>query len=311
MTTYEPQQAIDARGPWRHRDVSANGVRFHAVEAGAGPMVLLVHGFPTFWWTWRHLIPQLADAGFRPVAVDLRGYGGSDHPPRGYDAFTLARDLASIVRSLGEPEATLIGHGTGGLLAWATAALHPKVVTRLVAVSAPHPVRLRDAMLHDRAQRAAMGYTIGFQRPWIPEHQLVANDAARIEEFLRGWGNNPKWPDPDTAARYRAAFQVPNTAHCAIEFDRWAFRSLPRPDGRRYLREISAAKVGAPVLHLHGEFDRNTLPRSAEGSNAFVVGPYAWRWIANAGHFPQEEEPETFNGLVMDWLRASPPWSDQ
>jgi len=88
-------------GPWTHRSVSANGTRFHVAERGDGPLVLLLHGFPEFWWAWRHQLISLSEAGFRAVAVDLRGYGGSDKPPRGYDLITAAADAAGLVRSLG------------------------------------------------------------------------------------------------------------------------------------------------------------------------------------------------------------------
>src|SRR5215211_7613215 len=105
-------------GPWTHREVSANGIRLHVVECGDGPLVLLLHGFPEFWWSWRHQLIGLADAGFRAVAVDLRGYGDSDKPPRGYDGWTLAGDIAGLIRSLGERDAAVVGHDWGGLLAW-------------------------------------------------------------------------------------------------------------------------------------------------------------------------------------------------
>lgn len=90
-------------GPWTHRDVAANGARFHIAEMGEGPLVLLLHGFPQFWWTWRHQLPALADAGFRAVAMDLRGVGGSDRTPRGYDPANLALDVTGVIRSSASP----------------------------------------------------------------------------------------------------------------------------------------------------------------------------------------------------------------
>jgi len=101
-------------GPWQHRDVSANGIRLHVAETGdaGAPLVVLLHGFPEFWWTWRRQLPALAEAGFRAVAVDLRGYGDSDKPPRGYDLWTLAGDVAGLIRALGEPTARIVGHGS-------------------------------------------------------------------------------------------------------------------------------------------------------------------------------------------------------
>ena len=158
-------------GPWTHRDLSANGVRLHVAEAGEGPLVLLLHGFPEFWWAWRSQLPALAAAGFRAVAPDLRGYGGSDKPPRGYDLPTLSADVAALVRALGEKDAVVVGHDWGGLLGWTMAALHPRTVRRLVVLSMAHPRRLRAGMA-DRAQRRASRYFLRFQVPRLPERTI-------------------------------------------------------------------------------------------------------------------------------------------
>jgi pimeloyl-ACP methyl ester carboxylesterase len=309
MPAYTSDEVIFAEGPWVHRDVSANGARFHAAVVGEGPLVLLLHGFPTFWWTWRRLIPRIADAGFTAAAMDMRGYGGSDHPPRGYDLFTLTRDVSAVIRSLGFESATIIGQGIGGLLGWSTASLHSGSVNGLVAVAAPHPLRMRQALLGDRAQIQASAHMFGFQRPWVPERNLVADEAEAIEGLLRDWSADPAWPDSEIAARYRVAFQFSNTAHCALEYYRWGVRSLPRADGRRFAAEIEANPISAPVLQLHGSADQTLLPRTARGSAEFLTGPYAWRTITGAGHFPQEEQPEVVGGLVLDWLTATPRWS--
>ena len=149
VATWAPDAAVQISGPWTHRSVSANGTRFHIAEAGDGPLVLLLHGFPEFWWTWRHQLAWLPEAGFRAVAVDLRGFGGSDKPPRGYDLITGASDAAGLIRSLGEANAVVVGHDWGGLIAWTLAAYHPKVVSRLAVVSMAHPLRVRSAVLTD------------------------------------------------------------------------------------------------------------------------------------------------------------------
>ena len=132
-------------GPWTHRFIGANGSRFHVVEAGTGPLVLFLHGFPEFWWAWHDVLPRVADAGFRAVAVDLRGYGASDKPPRGYDGYTMAADVTGLIRALGERNAMIVGAGAGGMIGWAAAAFHPKLVNRLVVLGAAHPLRPRAA----------------------------------------------------------------------------------------------------------------------------------------------------------------------
>ncbi len=295
-----PQESsVLVEGPWTHRDISANGARFHAAEIGQGPLVLLLHGFPEFWWSWRHQLGALANAGFRAVAPDLRGYGASDKPPRGYDVFTLAADVAGMVRALGERDAVVVGSDWGGLLAWVVATLHPGVVSRLVTVSMPHPLQLRRAALLDGRQRQASAYTLGFQLPWLPERRLVADQGAAVEGLLRGWAA-PGWPDREAARRYRAAMLLPGVAHSSLEYYRWMFRSLPRPDGLRAARLLGRG-VTAPTLQLHGALDRCVLAATAAGSNRYVRGPYDWCLLEGVGHYPHEEAPERVNPVLLRW----------
>jgi pimeloyl-ACP methyl ester carboxylesterase len=298
--------AVLIDGPWRHRSVSAGGMRFHVVELGDGPLVLLLHGFPEFWWSWRRQLESLAAAGFRAAAVDLRGYGASDKPSRGYDLVTLAGDAASLVRALGEANATVVGHDWGGLLAWTMGVHYPKVVQRMVAVSVAHPLRLGHSLLTDvRGQGWATRHALGFQLPIAPEKRLVRHDAALVGELLSDWGG-PGWPDAESAERYRAAFQIPGVAHSALEYHRWAIRSMLRPDGIRYAARMRTP-IRVPVLQLHGALDRCVLPRSAQGSGRYVEAPYRWRLIEGAGHFPHEERPEPFDKELLGWLADPEP----
>ncbi len=296
-----PVEAVRAPGPWRHRHVAANGARFHIATMGQGPPVLLVHGFPTYWYSWRHLMPALADAGYRAIAMDLRGYAGTDHTPRGYDPISLAGDINGIILSLGHQSATVIGHGWGAFVGWTAAALHPATVRGLVPVAMPHPVRLRSAIVNDPEQRRLSRYAMGFQMPRGPEKRLLADDAALIEEYLRAWSGPGSFPDDDAALHYRRAFQYRATAHCALEYHRWAVRSIPRPDGIRFVHRMEQPVI-APVLQIHGLADGAVLPRSVDGSEEFVTGDYRRYDLPNVGHFVHEEEPAAFADLVLPWL---------
>jgi pimeloyl-ACP methyl ester carboxylesterase len=293
--------AVLIDGPWSHRDVRSGGYRFHVAEQGAGPLVLLLHGFPEFWGCWRHQLTGLAEAGFRVAAPDLRGYGASDKPPRGYDLPTLAADAAGLITAMGERDAVVVGHGWGGLIAWTVATLHPDVVRRLVVIGAPHPLRLRRAVGTTGSQVRALGHAAAFQLPWRPERQLVANDGAYIADVLRTW-SAPGWPDADSERLYRQAIQIPGVAHCSLEYYRWAVRSLIRPDGRRYARRM-ATPVQAPTLQLQGALDTCVLPRVAEGSGAHVASRYEWREIPDVGHFPHVEAPGLVTTELMHWSR--------
>nr|WP_033218538.1 alpha/beta hydrolase [Kitasatospora phosalacinea] len=293
--------SVRSAGPWTHRDLAANGARFHIAELGEGPLVLLVHGWPEYWWAWRHQLTALAGAGFRAVALDLRGMGGSDRTPRGYDPGNLALDVTGVIRSLGERRAHLVGHATGGTLAWVAAVMRPSVIRSLTVVSAAHPRHLRRALLTDRKQIAAFEHVLGFQRPWIPERRLVADDGALVGEYLRAW-TGPDMLPVEAVAAYRKAIQVPSTAHCSIEPYRWLMRSMARPDGIQFARRMKR-EITAPVLHVQGAADPVLLPRTALGAGEFVSAPYRWRLMPEVGHFPHEEAPEEFSAELIEWVR--------
>jgi len=298
--------AVLVEGPWAHREINANGMRFHAVEAGEGPLVLLLHGFPQFWWAMRHQVEALAASGYRAVAPDLRGYGASDKPPRGYDAVTLASDVAGMIRALGARDAIVVGHGFGGFAAWSTACLHRALVRGLVVLAAPHPLRLRSSAITQTSAQLRAGMSLlSFQRPWIPERQFVRDDAAAVGEMLRSWAAPPRsggaWPDAEAERRYRSHAQIPHVAHSAMEYFRWAMRSQLRPDGHRFARQLREP-VAAPTLQLHGARDTCVLPSVAAGSGRYVAGPYSWRLVEDAGHFLPEEAPKVVSAEIIHWL---------
>jgi pimeloyl-ACP methyl ester carboxylesterase len=295
-------------GPWTHRMVRANGIAVHVAELGTGPLVLLLHGFPQFWWTWHQQLVDLADAGFRAVAVDLRGYGATDKPPRGYDSPTLAADMAALVTSLGEADAMVVGTDLGGTLAWTMAASHPRVVRSLAVFGAAHPLRMRAALRPGAgpAQRRASGYILRtFQVPRRAE-VLLSRDSTWVRELFDRW-TGPRWRGtPGYVAdveRYAQAMRIHPVSFCAAEHYRWMVRSLVRPDGRRFA-EALRTPITAPVLHLHGDFDTCVLPGTAQGSGQYVIGQYEWRVLDGVGHFAHNEVPEQITGELLRWAKV-------
>lgn len=300
-----PDSTVLLDGEWTHRFVSANGTRLHVAEAGTGPLVLMVHGFPEFWGAWQHQLVALADAGFRAVAVDLRGVGASDKPPRGYDGFTMAADVAGLIRALGERNAVVVGTGYGGLIAWSAAALYPALVRRLVVLASPHPLRLRSAVFEDpRSQLAAAGPVLKFQIPRY-EHVLTRDDAVRIGALLRAW-SGPAWRRTEDFAAYeqscRSAFQIPQAAFCTLESFRWGVRSLMRLHGHRFRRELTA-RISADTLHLHGGTDPVMPAHLSQGSGRYVHGRYEWRLIEGVGHFPHREAADAVAAEILRWAK--------
>ncbi|AHH93687.1 alpha/beta fold hydrolase [Kutzneria albida] len=284
-------------GAWRHRDVSANGIRLHLAESGTGPLVLLLHGFPEFWWTWRRQLTALAESGYRAVAVDLRGCGDSDKPPRGYDGWTLAGDVAGLVKALGARRAHLVGHGWGGLVAWTAAALHPRLVASVSTLAAPHPLELR-------RRPPAPRHLLAAQLPIWPERWLTADGAAAVQRLLLAWSAVP--PAAEVLARTRQAMSVPGVAHCSLEYLRWAFRSRLRGDGRQFAQAMRR-RLTVPVLTVAGRLDPCVRVAAVQGSARWVDGPFTHHCLDGVGHFPHREAPEQVTELLLaQLLRAGP-----
>jgi len=304
-------------GPWRHRDVHANGIRFHVVEitppdrpAGspaatpltARPLVIMLHGFGSFWWSWRHQLRGLE--GVHAVSVDLRGYGGSDKPPRGYDGWTLAGDTAGLIRALGHSSATLVGHADGGLVCWATSVLHSRLVRAIAVVSSPHPAALRASALTHRGQRRAlMPSLLRYQVPIWPERRLTRHNAYEIERLVRSRAS-VKWQASEdfseTIGYLRQAIQIPSAAHSALEYQRWAVRSQLRDEGRRFMKSMKR-RASIPVLHMRGDADPYVLADPVERTRRYAPhGRYVT--VAGAGHFGHEESPQEVNGRLMAFL---------
>lgn len=293
---------VELPGPWQHRYLSANGTRFHVVDTDpdAGPdapTVVALHGFPEFWWAWRHQLRSLAEHGYRVVALDLRGFGGSDKPPRGYDTFTLAADVDGVIRSLGATSAVLLGHSWGGWITWAMPTLHPRTTRAIAVVGTAHPLRTMVAAVAPRHAPPLLR-TLSFQLPMRPEHQIASADL--VEQVLRARSATRGWPDQETIDRYTEAMRIPSAAHCSMEYYRWAFRSQFRQDGRRF-RHAMRRRIRVPVLQLHGLGDPYVDRHHAEGSSRWTSENHTFTLLPG-GHFLAEENPDGVSDALLDWL---------
>jgi len=309
----DPTRAVELPGPWQHRYVAANGARFHVVEAAGSPagapLVLLLHGFPEFWWAWRDQLPALAAAGYRAAAMDLRGYGGSDKTPNGYDPLTLAQDVAGVVKALGARKAVLVGQGWGGYVAWAVARQHPAQVAALATISAPHPTPMLAAvrrMAVGGQQVKAIQHVLAMQVPKVPERRLADPGSGFLRDHLRAWAApGSTFPSEDVVATYQSAIGLWPSSHCALEYHRWLFRSRLRADGREFAR-LMRPPVGQPVLCLAGAVDPALPARAVAASGEHVSGPFETHLLDGAGHFCHEEQPERVTALLLDWLHRLP-----
>jgi pimeloyl-ACP methyl ester carboxylesterase len=279
-----------------HRWIDVGGLRLHCVEAGTGPLVVLLHGFPEFWYAWRHQIPALADAGYRVVAPDLRGYNTSDKPSRvrDYRPRVLVQDVADLIVALGASSAAVAGHDWGGGLAWLLAMQHPKRVERLVLLNAPHPVRFLKGLRSPRQLRRSW-YILAFQLPWLPERLVAARDFQALRWIFR---HQPTRPGAFTAQdidRYVVAAAQPGALRAAINYYRAAFRANPLAQAHGLRR------VDIPTLIIWGDQDRSLGRELAEPDRAWVPDVRVER-IAEASHWVQADDPERVNQLMVDFL---------
>lgn len=284
-----------------HKTATTNGIRLHYVEAGGRerPLVVLLHGFPEFWFSWRYQIQPLVDAGFRVIAPDQRGYNDSEkHGP--YDANTLAADIAGLIEHAGARRAHIVGHDWGGAIAWQFAINHPEMCERLVVLNCPHPAMFKRGLEQSSVQRKKSWYMFMFQLPLLPELWITRKDGKEIESAFYAGAVDKSRLNKEELRYYRDAMLKPGAARAAIGWYRTALRSAFIPGGKK----PTFRTIEAPTTLIWGR------PDFALDYDALVPGTERFapklevRTLDGVGHFCQTEAPERVNPLLLDALRA-------
>ncbi|HEY2631770.1 MAG TPA: alpha/beta hydrolase [Solirubrobacteraceae bacterium] len=273
-----------------------DGVRLHYVEAGEGPLVVLLHGFPEFWYSWRHQIPALAEAGYRVVAPDMRGYNLSSRPQawRSYETGLLANDIAALIRSFGEQDAYLAGHDWGAAVAYAVAMGHPDVVRRLAILNVPHPARMLEGFRTAKQLRKSW-YMFFFQIPKLPEYLIGREDFSFAKRSLRS-DSKEAFTDEDLE-RYVEAWSQPGALTGMINYYRAALRRSPGKAVK------GLAPVKAKTLVIWGMRDRHLGSELAEPAPEWVPDVRMER-IPDATHWVQHDAPQRVNELLAEFFVA-------
>jgi len=281
-----------------HRYADLGNVRLHYVEAGEGPLVLLLHGFPQFWYEWRHQIPTLVEAGFRVVAPDMRGYNLSDKPPgvQAYRVELLARDVERLILACGARTAVVVGHDWGAIVAWIAAMRNPGRVRRLAILNVPHPARFLDGLLSP-GQLLRSSYMLFFQIPRLPEEVIRAGDFALLRSALLGDPVRAGAFTAEDIERYVGAMARPGALTATLNYYR-AFLRNPR-ETRALLKRIEA-----PVLVIWGERDRFLRRKLAEPPRLWVPNLLRVERLPDASHWVAEDRPLEVNTLLLDFLRS-------
>jgi len=261
--------------------------------------VILLHGFPEFWYSWRHQLPVLGKR-YHVVAPDMRGYNLSDKPPRvaDYRIEFLVADVLALIRHFGKSRAAIIAHDWGAGVAWAVAQRHPEAVTKLAALQVPLPAAWR-ANLTLR-QFFASWYMFFFQLPRLPEWWASAKDFKRMDEMYRKTAVRPgAFSDEDIAA-YKEAMRQPRALTSAINYYRAnVFRSLFRGGGET---PSEKGRVRVPTLFIYGEHDMAVLRSTVRDLGRFIDAPYRELRIPDSGHWVQNEAIEEVNSALLEFL---------
>ncbi len=315
----------------QHRFVQTNGIRMHLAEAGTGPLVLLCHGWPESWYSWRHQLKALADAGYHAVAPDQRGYGQTDQP-REIDQFTLLHlvgDMVGLVSALGESRAVIVGHDWGAPVAWTSALLRPDLFRAVAGLSVPHmprgpgrPMQMLKQFFGNR-----FFYTIYFQQPEVPEAELERDVRTTLRRVLCGASaafatqRSPgvaaaatsfleTMPDPKALPAWLTEADLD---YYAGEFQRSGFRgplNWYRNIDRNWelLAPFDGLKVQPPALFLAGQLDPVLgFPGFREAVDSLSQRVPNLRRVVlldDCGHWTQQEKPAETNAALIEFLRS-------
>jgi pimeloyl-ACP methyl ester carboxylesterase len=270
-------------------------VNLHYVEAGDGPLIVLLHGFPEFWYGWRQQIEPLAAAGFRVIVPDQRGYNVSSKPSgvTAYALTELVSDVIAIADQLGQDRIFLAGHDWGAAVGWSTALLHPQRIAKLVVLNVPHPSVMRRFLSTRPRQLLRSRYMFFFQLPWLPEAVFSAFDF-RIGSRALLHSSRPATFSREDLAHYRTAWSQPGALTGMINWYRALFRTrVTFPD----------TIVRVPTRILWGERDAFLLAEMARESLAYCTNAELFPF-ANATHWLQHEEPARVSELLIEFFRS-------
>jgi len=284
-------------------EIETPALRFHALEAGAGPLALCLHGFPDDARTWRHQVPALVAAGYRVVAPFMRGYAPTERPRDGrYDAAVLGEDVAALLDALEAEQAVVVGHDWGAVAACLGALLAAPRIRRLVTLAVPYGPGFFRALRESHAQQRRSWYMMFFQHQLAAE-ALAYDDFAMIEHLWCDW--SPGWvPPPDTLAAVKATFRQQGTVEAALGYYRASIGPvLDAPDQREAMLQALAMPIPVPALHLHGSEDGCIGVELTAGLEGYFPAGLRLEIVPSAGHFLHQERPAEINELLLDFLQ--------
>ncbi len=281
------------------RFIKANGLNFHLKESGNGSLVLLLHGFPEFWYSWVKVIPLL-DKYFKVVVPDMRGYGQSDKPQKvkDYNFKILAKDIAEIIKVSGYEKAIIVGHDWGGGVAWEFAKLYPEMTEKLIVLNCPPAIRLQNAILTNWKQFKMSWYIFFFQLPFIPEWWLHKNLKNIFWRMLRGWAINKNAFQKEDIEQYEKAFANKSDFTGPLNYYRAASRALFDKDFR------TIPQYNMDTLIIWGESDKALGKWLIDDLEKYFTRNFEIKYISNCSHWVQQEQPELVAQYILSFTKT-------
>ncbi|BAU14730.1 soluble epoxide hydrolase [Leptolyngbya sp. NIES-3755] len=278
---------------WTHDRIFTNGINLHYVTQGEGDLILFLHGFPEFWYSWRKQIPEFAK-DHKAVAIDLRGYNDSDKPT-GNDAYRMSEfvaDVKGVIEGLGYQRCTLVGHDWGGAIAWNFAYTYPDMLDKLVILNLPHPAKFSQGLTTPQ-QMLKSWYILFFQLPALPEFLIQLNDYKVIESAFLGMAVNKDAFTKEDIDQYKNAIAKRGALTSMINYYRNAFQSgIVRKDW---------GVLEMPTLMIWGEEDTALGKELTYGTEEYVKD-FRIRYIPNCSHWVQQEQPELVNQYIREFI---------
>jgi pimeloyl-ACP methyl ester carboxylesterase len=285
----------------RHDYAQIGDVRLHYAECGSGDeLVILLHGFPECWYSWRHQLPVLGER-FHVVAPDMRGFNLSDKPARieDYRIESLVADVLGLIKHFGKERAAIVAHDWGAGVAWAVAQRHPEAISKLAALQVPMPAAWRANMTFAQLRRS--WYMFFFQLPRLPESWMRADDFQRVVEMYRTTAARPEAFSDDDIAIYKEALRQPGALTASLNYYRAnVFRSL-RGGGVETPKDHDG-RIRVPTLFIYGEHDMAVLPSTVKDLGRFIDAPYREVRIPDSGHWVQNEAVSEVNKALLEFL---------